>query len=366
MNSLLDKARHWDIPLLAAGGMLLLAGLVMQYSTSLSSQNLTIFWRQISFVVAGIGVYIFFGLYNYYRVVKLHRLLYIAILSLLFFVLLFASSVKGSHRWINIGYFNLQPAEFCKIVIIIGLARILTVRRGSINTWTNIGLTLLYILLPVVLVIREPDLGSALTLVGIWAGVLLVSPIKKYYFILLIIIAIIGSGISWQWILKPYQKQRIEVFIDPEVDPQGKGYNVRQAIIAVGSGGWFGKGLGKGLQSQLRFLPERQTDFVFASTAEEVGFLGTGVVVALYLILLWRLILIAYLAKDSYGLYITTGVFFMFLIQITVNIGMNMGIMPVTGIPLPFLTYGGSSLLTSMIALGLVQNICSQARSLRF
>ena len=179
-------------------------------------------------------------------------------------------------------------------------------------------------------------------------------------------LAVIGAGLSWKFVLQDYQKRRVEVFLNPELDPRGRGYNVRQAVIAVGSGQVFGKGLGHGLQGQLNFLPERQTDFIFASASEEIGFVGNLGLIILYFLLLSRLIYIMRRAKDDLAYYIVGGVLFMMIGQIFINIGMNIGLMPVTGIPLPFLSYGGSSLLVVFISLGIVQNIARQSKALRF
>lgn len=325
-----------------------------------------IFWRQLLFAGIGLAVYFFFSFYDYQSLSKVSKYGYIAILLLLIFVLVFGREIKGSTRWIDLGFFQLQPAEFAKIVVIVGLSRWLYLKRGQINTWKSIAITLLYTGIPAILIMREPDLGSSIILIGVWAGLILISPMHKKYLAALIILALIVSGISWKFVLHDYQKRRIEVFINPELDPRGQGYNVRQATIAVGSGQIFGRGLGQGLQGQLNFLPERQTDFIFASASEEIGFVGVSALLILYFLLLNRLLYIMRNTKDDLAYYIVGGVLFMLFGQILINIGMNIGLMPVTGIPLPFLSYGGSSLLTVLIALGIVQNIARQSKTLRF
>jgi rod shape determining protein RodA len=200
----------------------------------------------------------------------------------------------------------------------------------------------------------------------IWFGLLLVSQIQKRYLVGVVLVAVVLSLFGWKFVLHDYQKQRVEVFLNPSLDLRSTGYNVRQATIAVGSGGLFGRGLGHGLQSELKFLPERQTDFIFASASEEIGFVGCISLLVLYYLFAWRLILIMRQAKDDLGYYIVAGVLFMFFTQVTVNIGINIGLLPVTGIPLPFLSYGGSSLLVLMAALGIVQSVSRQSRILRF
>jgi rod shape determining protein RodA len=366
MNRLLAVFRHFDVPLLIVSGLLLMVGLVVIYSTSVSAGNLTVFYRQLTFAGIGLIAFLLFSFYNYQTLAKQNRLAYIVIILFLLGLLIFGSEVRGSARWINLGFFNFQPAEFAKIVIALGLSRWLYLKRGQINSWGSIIITLTYALIPGVLIALEPDLGSSIIVMSIWLGLLIISPMKKTYLIVFVLAAVVFAGLGWQFVLQDYQKTRVHVFLDPSQDPRGRGYNVRQATIAVGSGALTGQGLGQGLQSQLKFLPERQTDFIFASAAEEIGFLGCAALLLLYYLLFWRLFKIMRQAKDDLGYYIAGGVLFFFFVQMMINIGMNIGLLPVTGIPLPFLTYGGSSLLTVCIALGIVQNVARQSRLLRF
>ena len=366
MPAFFSRFRHFDIPLLIASGLLLIVGLVVIYATSLSNGNLQVFYRQLVFAGVGVAAFFAFSVYNYQTLAKQNRLIYIVLIVLLVGLLLFAHAVRGSTRWINLGFFNFQPAEFAKMVVVIGLSRWLYLKRGQINSWKSIILTLLYVAIPAALIVLEPDLGSAIIVMSLWLGLLLISPMKKRYLLIFFLVAIIGAGLAWKFVLKDYQKTRIEVFVNPNLDPRGRGYNVRQAVIAVGSGSITGRGLGRGLQSELNFLPERQTDFIFASAAEEIGFVGCVVLLVLYYVLLRRLVKVMRYAKDDLGYYIAGGVVFLFFAQILINIGMNMGLLPVTGIPLPFLSYGGSSLVVIFVALGIVQNIARQSRTLRF
>jgi rod shape determining protein RodA len=227
-------------------------------------------------------------------------------------------------------------------------------------------ITFFYAALPAALIFWEPDLGSALIVMAVWFGIMLISPLRKTYIVVFLVVALAFAGLAWEFVFHDYQRQRVEVFLNPDKDPRGQGYNVRQAIIAVGSGEALGRGLGRGIQSQLKFLPERQTDFIFASAAEEIGFIGSGVLLFLFYLLLRRLMRIMKYARDDLAMYITGGILFLFMAQVLVNIGMNIGLLPVTGIPLPFLTYGGSSLLVTCIALGIVQNVARQSKTLRF
>jgi rod shape determining protein RodA len=366
MFSWYNKFRHYDLPLLIISGLLLLVGLVVLYATSLSGGTLQIFYRQLIYAVLAIILFFLVSNYDYHKMAKQNRILYVVLIILLFGLLLFGREIRGSARWIDFGIFRLQPAEFAKIIVGVGLARWFYLKRGQINSVKNIALTLLYAGLPAVLIFLEPDLGSTLIVLGIWGGLLLISSIRRKYLLAIFLGGILLAGLSWQFLLADYQKIRVEVFLNPEKDPRGRGYNVRQAIISVGSGQFWGRGLGKGLQSQLKFLPERQTDFIFASAAEEIGFVGCAALLVLYYLLLWRLMKIMQYAKDDLGYYIVGAVLFLFLTQIIINIGMNIGLLPVTGIPLPFLTYGGSSLVVTFLALAIVQNIARQSRILRF
>ncbi len=346
--------------------LLVLAGMAVMYSIAATSGSMALFYRQSLFVLFGIILFVLFSSYNYHNLSKWHRLAYVAVNLCLVLVLILGRDIRGSNRWIDLGFFNFQPAEFAKLVIIIGLARWLYLKRGQINNWKNILLSFVYVLIPGVLILREPDLGSTIILFGVWFGVILVSPMKKKFLIGLILVALLFGGLSWKFFLHDYQRRRIEVFLDPALDPRGKGYNVRQAIIAVGSGHITGRGFGQGLQSTLRFLPERQTDFVFASTSEEIGFFGSSAIILLYGFLMLRLLMVVRMARDDFSMYVSAGVLCMIFGQTLVNIGMNIGLMPVTGIPLPFISHGGSSLMVMMISMGIVQNIVVQSKSLRF
>jgi rod shape determining protein RodA len=361
-----SRLKYFDLPLLVVSGLLLLIGLAVQYAVSLSGGTLDIFYRQFVFSVAGIILFLLFALYNYHRLSKLNRIAYLILIVALVFLLVFGVQVRGSARWIELGFFRLQPAELAKVIVGIGLSRWLYLKRGQINSLKNFLITFFYAAVPAVLIFLEPDLGSAAIVMAVWFGLMLISPLKKTYVVMFLIAALAIAGISWKFVLQDYQHRRIEVFFNPDKDPKGRGYNVKQAIIAVGSGQFFGRGLGRGIQSELKFLPERQTDFIFASASEEIGFLGVTVLLFLYYLLFRRLLRIMKYARDDLAMYLTGGVLFLFLAQVIINIGMNIGLLPVTGIPLPFLTYGGSSLLVTCIALGIVQNVARQSKALRF
>ncbi|GAC1413328.1 MAG: rod shape-determining protein RodA [Candidatus Doudnabacteria bacterium] len=364
MDSFISKLKFLDRTLAVTCFLLLLVGLSLIYSTSLTSSK-TIFTHQIVYSFLAMGLFLFFAFFDYRTLTKQSRFYYVVFILSLIVLLGVGKVVQGSGRWFNLGVINLQPAEFMKLVMVLVLARFFALRRGEINTFKNVTLSLIYVLIPMALIAKQPDLGSAIVLFVIWLGMLFFSTVNKKVFVYLFIALALFSGFAWKFLLHDYQKNRIEIFINPGKDPRGKGYNVRQATIAIGSGGLFGRGLGKGLQSQLRFLPERQTDFIFASAAEELGFLGSMVIIVLYFILLTRLLIIYKFCRDDLSRFIVGGIFFMLLTQIVINAGMNMGIMPVTGIPLPMLSYGGSSLLTIAVSMGIAEAVAINARGIR-
>ncbi|MCX6797182.1 MAG: rod shape-determining protein RodA [Candidatus Doudnabacteria bacterium] len=360
------KFKYFDLPLLAATLLLCLAGLAVLYSTSLSNENTAIFWKQLLFLSLGLLIFIFFSFFDYHALAKANRIIYPLFLVLLIYLLFFGPQIRGGRRWLPLGFTNIQLAEFVKITVILGLARLLYFRRGQINSWQIIFWSLFYAGLPAFLILLEPDFGSAVIIIAIWLGILLFSKIKKKFLIVIFIALLAVSGITWRYFLKDFQKSRIMVFIDPKLDPKGQGYNVKQATIAVGSGQLMGKGLAKGLQTQNKFLPERQTDFIFAAAAEEAGFLGAFFILLLYFFLFYRLIKITRRARDDLGMYLAGGVFFLLFFHTIINIGMNIGLLPVTGIPLPFFSAGGSFLIAILLALGIAQNIAMQSKILRF
>ncbi len=366
MLSFLSRFKYSDQPLLAATLLLAAGGLAILYATTLSDGSSGVFFRQVFFLLIGLSAFFFFSVFNYHSLAKLNRVIYPIFIVLLLYLPFFGSLIRGSSRWIDFSIFRFQPAEFAKVVVILGLARLLYIKRGQINSWPTIIWSFVYTALPAGLIVIEPDLGSAIIILSIWLGVILLSPIKKKFLIILFLIFLAGAGVTWKFVLKDFQKDRVLVFLNPGLDPKGRGYNVRQATIAVGSGQFAGMGLGKGVQSQRKFLPERQTDFIFAAGSEEVGFLGSFGLLALYFFLMFRISKIMRAAKDDLGMYIAGGALFFFFFHVLINIAMNVGLLPVTGIPLPFASAGGSSLVVSLIVLGIVQNVATQSKALRF
>ena len=309
---------------------------------------------------------IFFTLhFDYKSLNKYANALYTINLIMLLAVMFVGTSALGAQRWIQIGPINLQPSEFAKLIMIVSLANMLDRRSGQLNSLREVLPVFIYVGIPFLLVLKQPDLGTALVFIAILFGMLFVAGIS-----LRLLFGIFAAGaafmpIFWHF-LKDYQKMRLTVFIDPNVDPLGSGYHIIQSKIAIGSGMLFGKGLFGGTQSQLNFLPENHTDFIFAVIGEELGFIGAAIILTLYFILLYRGIKIAGVARDNFGALLATGITTMMSFHLLVNVGMTAGIMPVTGIPLPLMSYGVSALTTNLLSLGILLNIYMRRQKILF
>jgi rod shape determining protein RodA len=316
--------------------------------------------KQLGFLAVGIVLMFIISMIDYHSLLDIAVWAYgVSILSLVA-VLVVGTKVLGGRRWINLGAgIHFQPSEWVKLVLIVVIARFFWARAGRALTWLDVGKSFLLVGIPMVLVLKQPDLGTTLTytpilLVGLFLGGI---GLKKTAILVLGFSLLGGIGWSTGKLLKPYQKARLTAFLNPDDDPRGSGYQIRQSLIAVGSGGVLGKGANQGTQTQGDFLPIPYTDFIFAAFCEEHGFLGAVVLLSLYLMILLRLIQNAQTAKDVPGALIIMGVVGVLLFQIAVNVGMVIGLMPVTGIPLPLLSYGGSSELFTFLALGIVMNV---------
>jgi len=287
--------------------------------------------------------------------------LYILGLLLLLITPIFGENVRGSVRWIDLGPITLQTSEVIKPLLLLFLAHILSQNFGT----RRFGLALLIAIPSFILVFLQPDLGSTIVLIAGFLGAIFIAGLPSRIILLGILIMFIGIPLSWQF-LAPYQKERIHSFLDPEADPLSSGYNSIQSKIAVGGGGLTGQGLGQGTQSQLLFLPEKHTDFIFAAISEELGFIGATLIIASFGVLLWRIIVTIKKDNDIFSQIFLSGAFFIIFVQATVNIGMNLGLLPITGIPLPFVSSGGSSLLSMAVLLGIASSLGSTLRERRF
>lgn len=310
-------------------------------------------FQQLIIAVIGLILFWFFSLIDLKFYKDYLKYVYYFVLILLIIVFILGFETRGSLRWIPLGLFQLQPSEFVKPILILVLAKFWS---ENIPSWINIAKSALIVAPAAILIFKQPDLGTTLTIIMIWIFMLIGSNISvlKLFFIMLSGLVLIPLG--WLF-LRDYQKYRITSFLSPEKDPLGVGYNAIQSTIAVGSGEIFGRGLGRGTQSRLQFLPEFRTDFIFASIAEEFGFLGSVIVLTLYSAIIVRCLRIMHFANSHFNNLVVLGVLGMFFFQIIVNIGMNVGILPITGITLPLLSYGGSSILTTLICLGFVASV---------
>jgi rod shape determining protein RodA len=282
--------------------------------------------------------------------------LYFLGLALLATVALFGTTVRGTTGWIGLGSFHFQPVELIKLIMAIFLAGFLSKKKSEFGLVVRVAASVILVSVPIFLILLQPDFGSAAIIVGGWIVMLVASDSNKKHLLALGLIVLVLAGGSWHF-LKVYQKERIVALMQPELDPQGSGYNVIQSMVAVGSGGVLGKGIGHGSQSRLNFLPEKHTDFIFAVIAEELGLIGSLAIVALFGLLLFRLKEIARTARDNLGRLLVIGIMATFFLQIFVNIGMNIGLVPVTGVPLPLVSYGGSSLVVMLASIGVAENV---------
>lgn len=349
-----------DFDWLLLGFVLLICGLgVLEvYSTTFSTRLAGMHVRQIYWILAGLGLMFVVSMVNYHSILERSHWLWIASVVALVAVLLVGHKALGARRWIGLpGGMHFQPSEWVKLVVILALARYYHEAKQHEATLADIAKTGLIAGVPMLLVLAQPDLGTALTYVPIFLMALFLGGLRLRHAAALGMLAcVLGTG-GWFFVMKEYQKTRVDTFLHPEKDPKDKGYQIQQALIAVGSGGIWGKGLTKGTQTQGEFLPMTHTDFAFASFAEEQGFVGACGVLLLYFIVLARLIQNAQTAPDRAGTFIVMGVVAVLAFHVLVNVGMVVRFMPVTGIPLPLMSYGGSSVLFMFLALGLVMNI---------
>ena len=359
MIDALTSKRFWqdfDWFLLSVAVALGTIGLVEIYSSTMNMDSTSYFLRQLVWLVVGVGLSFVVASVDYHVLAEHIAFIYVGAVCLLLGVLLFGSTIAGSRSWFGIGSFGLQPSELAKLVVVVALARFLSEIQRKYLTLSQIFWACAICGVPVLLVAAQPDLGTALTFVPILAFGLFVRGVRPAVLISGVLIVIFLLPVTWA-VMKDYQKDRILTFLQPESDPLGSGYQVIQSKIAIGSGGLWGTGLFQGSQNQLGFLPTRHTDFIFSVVAEELGFVGVCVTLALLLAFVFRTLSLTFMPGDTLGLFIVLGVGGMFLFHILVNVGMVIGFMPITGITLPFMSYGGSSILTAFIGLGLIVSV---------
>jgi len=353
----------WSILLVAV--ILSLIGVMTIYSATrpvLDAAQKTYYMRQLYWIVLSLITFFILISIDYRWFIKFAYLIFLFGIVLLIMVLIIGRTGMGAQRWINLGFVSFQPSEFFKVFFIIAISRYLS----YFKTGTGLGfvelvkMTTIFLILPVVLTLKQPDLGTTLILCFIFVSMILATGIRKKIILTTVIIGLIATPFAgksmWDG-LKEYQKLRIIAFVDPQADPQGVGYHVNQSKVTVGSGGFWGKGYMNGTQGPYRFLPENHTDFIFSIFAEEWGFAGSLVLFFLYFFIIWRGFDTARRARDSEGCFLVLGVTFMFSLYFFINIGMTLGMMPVVGVPLPLMSYGGTALLSNFLALSIIENV---------
>ncbi len=366
MKKKMFKNIEWGI--LICTIILLAIGLVALFSATQNS-DYDEFKKQIIWIAISIPVMLIFIFVDYEMLAKISPIIYgLSLMSLV--AVLFTEPINGATSWFEIGPFSFQPAEFAKIAVVLFTATVL-VRiqqngKEEINRFWKLVIILVTVGIPTLLIIKQPDYGTALAFLFALVFMLYVAGINKKYIITAILLVVIFIPLAYFFILPEHAKARIDVFLNPNLDPRGDGYNIIQSKLAVGAGQIFGMGLFKGNQTQLGYLYPKTTDFIFAVISEEMGFVVAGAIVVIYVILITKSIQVAKTAKDDLGSYLATGIVGIFFFHMLENIGMTIGLLPITGIPLPFVSYGGSSMLTNLILIAILLNISARRKKAMF
>jgi rod shape determining protein RodA len=353
--------RYIDWPLFLSAVFIVVFGIFTMYSFT---ETNTFFVKQIVWLIVSIlAFFVASGIdWKFLKKTKIVMIIYCIAVFFLLNLFIFGSVFKGARSWFDFGFFSFQPIDFVKISLIIVLSKYFSRRHIEIGHIKHILVSGFYVAVPFLLVFLQPDFGGAIVLFLLWLGMVLVSGISKKHLALVFITGILGTFVLWNFAFKDYQKQRIINFINPLADIRGGGYNVYQSTIAIGSGGMFGKGIGYGTQSKLEFLPEYETDFIFGAFAEEWGFVGVIILFILFLVLIYRIISISTKGETNFEILLGSGISIIFITHIILNIGMNIGLLPVTGNTLPFMSYGGSHLLNEFIMLGILTSLSRYKR----
>jgi rod shape determining protein RodA len=330
-------------------------GVLEIYSATLNTKFMGVHLKQVYWILGGVGLMFVVSFFNYQALLERVPLLYLISIGSLLAVMLFGKTYLGARRWVQLGSFHFQPSEWVKLVLILAMAKYFAETKSECTAQDIVKAGAL-VGVPMLIVLRQPDLGTALTYLPIAIMGLFLGGMKARHALVIVVMGVLLAPVAWH-VLKPYQRDRLTSFREPEADSQGRGYQVLQSLTAVGSGGIFGKGTTHGSQTQGQFLPVPHTDFIFAAFAEEHGFLGAMGVLLLYFMVLMRLVQNAQTAPDRAGAFVVMGVVAVLAFHVLVNVGMVVGFMPVTGIPLPLMSYGGSSVLFMFLALGIVMNI---------
>ena len=355
-KQILPYLKQCDWVLLSLALAIAAVGVAEIYSATQYELSETFYVKQIYFIILGLVVLALVVSLDYRLLSQQVPYIYLVAVLSLILVLFVAPSIHGTRGWIPLGAFKIQPAEFAKVAIVVTLARFLSENRTHFLTSAEIIKACLLVGLPLGLILLQPDLGSAVTLAPPLAVGLGLGGLRRRWILAAVVLATLITAAGW-YSLKPYQKERVYTFLEPERDPSGQGYQAIQARIAMGSGGLLGKGVAQGSQTALGFLPERHTDFIFSVVGEELGFTGSFLILGFYFLIIMRSLRIAQTARDKLGVFLVLGSVSVLFFHILVNVGMVVGLAPITGIPLPLLSYGGSSMLTTFMLLGLIINV---------
>jgi rod shape determining protein RodA len=373
MNARIVRLRDFDpvlllsaLGLVAMGAMLIYSASFAQFGKPSAVELSHPVVRQAIFASAGLALALIIAATDYRVLGTVSGAMYVLSIATLVFVATLGEAAYGSRRWILIGDTPVQPSEIAKLVVIITLAKYLSDHQETIHTPRVFMTSLALAGLPAVLVFSQPDLGSSVVFAAIWLGMVVVAGAKWQHICYLVGSAVVAIPFAFLGLVNDYQRERIAIWLDPAKDPLGAGFQSLQAEIGIGSGGLFGKGLTEGTQTQLGYLRTETTDYVFSVLGEELGFIGALLLFALFMLLLWRALRVAELSRDLFGRLIATGMAIYIMLQAFINVGVNIGLMPVTGIPLPFVSQGGSSLITLFIGLGILQSILIRHRPFTF
>lgn len=331
-------------------------GLITMYSFT---EVNPFFVRQLIWVLFSLVIFIILSLidFKFLRRTEVIISLYLFIVFLLIALFLIGSVFKGAQSWFNFGFFAFQPSDLSKLILILVLSKYFSRRHIEIKNIRHIIVSGVYAFIIFLLVVLQPDFGSAIIILSIWFGMILVSGISKKHLFIVLGLGFLSFLVLWNFVFLDYQKQRVITFINPLYDIQGTGYNAYQSMITVGSGQFFGKGIGYGTQSRLQFLPEYETDFIFAAFAEEWGFIGIIILFSCYTILIWRILVNAQKGATNFETFFAIGLAILFISHFIIHVGMNIGLLPVTGLNLPFMSYGGTNMLISFIGIGILMSM---------
>ncbi len=355
IDSIKNSLKNIDWFLFLGVIVLVLFGLSVIYSTSFGTDRIINFQKQAVFSAIGIALMIG-AIFVDYRMLKTYSgILYITAVLILGLTLIVSYETRGVYSWLNLGGLSIEPSEFVKLILVIILAKFFSTR--NIREFRYVALSAIYAGVLIGLVFLQPDMGMAAVFFAIWILMLFVSGAKFKHLAAVAIFTLVFAAGSWNFALKDYQKARVWAFLNPAQDPLGRGYNVIQAKIAIGSGGLLGKGFGRGTQSQLNFLPEKYSDFIFAALAEEFGFLGIGLLFLIFIFIFSRIFSVIKKVNDGFGKLLIFGIGVMIFSGFFINIAANISLLPVTGLPLPLISYGGSSFLATLLSLGIIQSV---------